>query len=163
MTTEKIKRSKIATFLNTGTSGTPVYSLIGEGVTSGKIDYGPETTDETYIHQDSGATEVESYKPKMSVEATAINGDPAFEFVDSLRKARAVLDEAHTDVVNVWLYETATEGAYPAEKQTVSIQIDDFGGDGGKAAKINYTINYIGDAVQGTFNPVTKAFTASGS
>ncbi len=159
MTTAKVKRSQIATFLNTTPSTTPTYGLIGEGVTSGKIDYGPETSDETYIHQDSGATEVESYKPKMPVEATAINGDSVFEFVDSLRKNRAVLDAAHTDIVNVWLYETATAGEYPAEKQEVSIQIDDFGGDGGKAAKISYTINYVGDPVKGTFDPALLEFT----
>jgi hypothetical protein len=142
-------------------TSTAAYSLLGIGVTSGKIDYGAETSDETYINEDSGTTEVEGYKPKMDVEQTAINGDATFEFIDSLRKARAILDDAHTDIVNVWLYETATAGAYPAEKQNVSIEISDFGGDGGKAAKINYVIHYTGDPVQGTFNPTTLAFTAS--
>lgn len=160
-TTVKVKRSEIKTFINTTPATTATYKLIGDGVTSGKINYNPKTTDETYIHQDSASISVDSYAPVMPVEMIAKNGEDVFEFVDGLRKARAVLSAAETDIVNVWLYETAVSGAYPAEKQSVSIQIDDFGGDGGVAARINYTINYIGNAVLGTFNPTTATFTAS--
>ncbi len=157
----KVKRSEVATFLNTGTLVTPVWSRIGEGVTTAAIQYNPQTTEETYIHEDSGSTIIESYKPNMPIEATAINTDVVFEFVDALRKSRAVLSAAETEIVNVWLYETPTTGTYPAERQSVAIQIDDFGGDGGTAAKINYTINFLGDPVAGTFNPTTLAFVAT--
>lgn len=157
----KVKRSEIKSFLNTGTVAVPVWSLLGDGIVSAAINYNPQTSDETYIHEDSGTVEVESYKPNMPIEATAVNTNAAFEFIDNLRKTRAVLDAAHSEIVNVWLYETPTSGAYPAERQTVSIQIDDFGGDGGQAAKINFTINYLGNPVAGTFNPTTLAFTAS--
>ena len=157
--TGKVKRSQVKTFLNTGTIAAPVWSLIGDGVATATINYNPQTVDETYIHQDSGNTEVESYKPTLPVEATAIEGDAVFEFIDGLRKSRAVLDAAHTEIVNVWLYETPVTGNYEAERQSISVQIDDFGGDGGVAAKINYTINYLGDPVLGTFNPTTLAFT----
>ena len=54
----KIKRSLLATFLNTGTSESPTWSLIGDGVTEQTINYNPQTTDETYINQDSGDTDV---------------------------------------------------------------------------------------------------------
>ena len=70
-----------------------------------------------------------------------------------------MLDDARTEICLVYLYETETSGAYPAEKNVCSIQIDDFGGDGGGSNVINFTINFVGDAVQGTFNPATKAFT----
>ncbi len=157
----KVKRSQFKTFLNTGTTQAPTWSLLGDGITSGSISYNPQTAEEIYIHQDSGTTEVESYKPNMPVEATVIKGDAAFDFIDNLRRTRAVLTAAHAEIVNVWLYEPPTAGAYPAEKQAVSIQIDEFGGDGGAAAKIKYTINYLGDPVAGTFNPETSTFTAS--
>lgn len=157
----KVKRSEFKTFLNTGTLAAPVWSLIGDGVTTAAIQYNPQTSEETYIHEDSGSTIVEAYKPNMPIEASAINGDAVFEYIDNLRKTRAVLSAAETEIVNVWLYETPTTGTYPAEKQAVSIQIDEFGGDGGVAAKINYTINFLGDPVAGTFNPTTLAFTAS--
>lgn len=157
---QKIKRSKQAAFLNTASGETETWSLIGDGVTSMVLSYNPQTSDETYIHEDSGTTDVESYKPTSSVPMTAIKGDPVFDFVDGLRKKRAVLGEARTSICLVYLYEEATEGAYPAEKNTCSIQIDDFGGDGGGSVVINYTINFVGDPIEGTFNPTTKTFTA---
>ena len=159
----KIKRSLFAIFLNTTPSTeTATYALMGQGITSQKVDYNPEISDETYVSEDSGTTDVESYKPTIATQQTAIQGDAVFDFVDDLRQRRAVLNDARSDVVMVNLYGTATGGAYPAEKNTVSIQIDDFGGDGGKSVEINYTVNMVGDPVKGTFDPSTKTFTAGG-
>lgn len=158
---KKVKRSKFATFLNTGTGSTETWSLVGDGVTSMTISYNPQTSDETYIHQDSGTTDVESYKPTSAVPMTAMQGDPVFDFADNLRRKRAVLDEARTSVCLVYLYDEVSGGAYPAEKNTCSIQIDDFGGEGGGSNVINFTINFVGDSVSGTFDPSTKTFTAT--
>lgn len=158
---KKVKRSKFATFLNVGTGETDTWALIGDGVTSMTVSYNPQSSDETYIHQDSGTTDVESYKPTSAVPMTAMQGDPVFDFVDGLRRKRAVLDDARTEVCLVYLYDEATSGAYPAEKNTCSIQIDDFGGEGGGSNVINFTINFVGDGVAGTFNPGTKTFTAA--
>lgn len=157
----KIKRSEVKTFVNVNPSGAASYKLIGDGVTTGAIGYNPKTSEETYIHEDSATISVESYAPTLPVEAIAVSGDDVFEFIDGLRIARAVLDDAETDIVNVWMYESGGPTAYPAEKQTVSIQIDEFGGDGGSSVKINYTVNFIGDPIVGTFNATTSAFTAS--
>lgn len=157
----KIKRSEVMTFVNVNPSGVASYKLLGDGVTTGAIGYNPKTSEETYIHEDSATISVESYAPNLPVEGIAVSGDDVFEFIDGLRVARAVLDDAETDIVNVWAYESGGPTAYPAEKQTVSIQIDEFGGDGGASVKINYTINFIGDPVVGTFNASTSAFTPS--
>lgn len=155
----KIKRSQLMTFMNTTPSAAATYSLIGDGVTGGSISYNPQVEEETYIHQDSATITVESYSPKLSLEASAVAGDAVFEFIDALRVARAVLADAQTDIVNVWAYESGGPTAYPAEKQNVSIQVDEFGGEGGSSVKINYTVNFIGDPIPGTFNASTKAFT----
>lgn len=159
--TSKIKSSQVKLFLDTTPEATATYSLIGDGVKSFKINYNPKTTEEHYVHQDTGSTSVDSYAPTVPVEMTAKVGDEAFEFIDALRKARAVGADAETDIVSVWLYESAVSGAYPAERQPVSIQIDDMNVEGGTPVTINYTINYVGDATQGTFNPTTGAFTAT--
>jgi hypothetical protein len=151
----KVKRSEFKTFLNTGTTGTPIWSLLGEGITTGEISYNPETSNEVYIHQDTGNTNVESYKPTMPVEATHISDNAALEWIDT------VLSAAETEICNVWLYEIPTGGAYPAEKQAVSVQFDSYGGEGGQSAKIKFTLNYLGDPVVGTFNPTTSTFVAS--
>jgi hypothetical protein len=159
--TTKVKRSSVKTFLNTTPLSSATYSLIGDGVVAGKIAYNPKVTNETYINMDSATITVDSYAPKMPVEQTAKVGDAVFEFIDAIRIARAILQDAETDIVNVWAYKSGGPTAYPAEKQTVSIQIDDFGGDGGNVTKISYTINYIGAPVAGTFNTTTSAFTPS--
>jgi hypothetical protein len=155
----QVKRSQFASFLNVTPEAAATYARIGEGVTSGAINYNPAVTNETYIHEDNASISVDSYAPTLPIEQTAVNGDPVFEFVDALRRSRAVLADAETDMVSVDLYETPAGSEYPAEQQQVSIQIDTFGGDGGAKTRITYTINAIGDPVVGTFNPTTLAFT----
>jgi hypothetical protein len=153
----KIKRSLIKTFLRTGSVGTPAWKLIGDGVTSAKINMNPKTLEETYITEDNANISVESYAPNLPIEMTAIHDDPAFVYLDVLRKARSVMESTETDIVNVWLYNASAGGWYPAEKQSVSIQTDDFGGDAGSAAKLNYTINFMGDPELGIFKPAATA------
>jgi hypothetical protein len=157
----KIKRSEILTYMDTTPATSATWSLLGSGVVTGLINMNPNVTTETYIHEDSASISIDSYAPNMPVEMTCITGDAVFEFIDGLRKSRATLTDAETDIVNVWNYESGGPTAAPAEKQTVSIQIDSFGGDGGQATKINFTINFVGDPVSGTFNTTTPAFTPS--
>jgi hypothetical protein len=159
----KVKRSLFKTFLNTGTLVTPVWSLINTGVTSATVGYSPKTTEETYVHEDSATFTVDSYAPNMPIEASITNTEAAFEYLDAKRKARAVLGDAETEVVNVWLYKENANGLYLAEKQSVSVQIDNFGGDGGMAVKMNYTLNYIGVPVVGTFDSVALEFAGTAS
>lgn len=154
----KVKRSLFKSFLNTGTLVSPTWSLIGDGVTTATINYNPQTVEETYIIDDTASIAVESYAPNFPVEMTAISGDAVFAYIDVLRKGRSTLATAETEIVNVWLYRTPALGYYLAEKQAVSIQVDDFGGDGGSATKLNYTINFVGDPVKGYFNPTTLDF-----
>jgi hypothetical protein len=156
----KIKRSQVRHFLNTGTILSPTWSLISEGVPSGTINYNPKVTEETYIGDDNATKTIDSYAPDMAIEATAVNGDAVFEYLDALRIARHTLDDAETEIVNVWMYETPGLTYYKAEKQAVSLQADSFGGDGGVAAKFNYTINFLGDPTPGTFSPTALAFVA---
>lgn len=159
--TTKIKRSEIQTFVNTTPLAAATFVLLGDGVVAGKIAYNPKTSEETYINETSATITLESYAPTLPIEQTAKFGDPAFDFIDNLRVGRKVLADAETNIVNVWIYEGGGPTAYPAEKQSVAIQIDDFGGEGGVAAKINYTLNFIGSPTLGTFNITTKAFTPS--
>ena len=158
--TTKVRRSLVKSFLNTGTILSPVWSLIGDGVTAAKVGYAPKDLDETYIHENVAEISVESYAPKMPVEMTVKEEDPTFIYIDTMRYARAILDNAVTQLVNVYLYQTPSLNFYIAELNTVAIQIDDFGGEGGGVAKINYTINYQGAPTYGQFNPLTLAFIA---
>lgn len=164
----KIRRSQIQTFVNVtpasphsvGSAGA-TYALLGDGVPSAETQMNPKTTEEQYIAQDTATITVDSYAPNMPIEMTAKKRDEVFEFVDQLRLDRAILADAVTDIVNVWAYETGGPTAYPAERQLVSIAVEEFGGPGGEATKLNFTINFIGEPVAGTFNASTRTFTAS--
>lgn len=153
----KIKRSTVKTFLNTGTPISPVWVLVGAGVTTASIAYNPKVTSETYIVDDNATGNVEDYAPTFPVEMVANNTEAVFEYLDNLRKLRSVLESAETEITNVWLYETPAGGYYHAEKQAVSIQINDFGGEGGSAAKIGYTLNFRGNPGLGIFKPAATA------
>jgi hypothetical protein len=155
----KIPRFQFKSYLNTTSTTGAVYSLIGVGVPDATVNMNPEVTTEHNIHEESGTTFVERYAPTMPVEMTANNGDAVFEYVDNLRRNAAVLDDAETDVVQVYIYETSSTGGYPADKFSVSISVDTYGGPGGQAVKMAYTINYQGDRTEGAFNPTTLAFT----
>lgn len=162
--TSKIKRSKFRTFVNVTPAAEPSYRLMGDGVTDAAIDYSPQITTEQYITEDSGTNSLDAYAPTMPVDATAKLGDEVFAFVDALRKNRAIQDEALTDICNVWLYEDALDlydTVFPAEQQAVVIAVNNFGGAANVANKINYTIHYQGDPVQGTFDIAARTFTAT--
>ena len=162
MTVATIKRSQERHFLNTGTLLAPVWSLMGPGIPSAKTDMNPETTKETDISEDNARVSVDSYAPTLPIKQTAKKGDAVFDFIDAIRKSRDILDAAETELVTVHVYEGSALGYYYAEKQRVSVQVDDFGGGGGKPIEINYTLNFIGDPVYGEFNPTpTAVFVAS--
>lgn len=156
-----MKRSAFLTFINTKPSSTPAWELIGDGVTELSIAYNPQSNTEQYINQDSADTSVTGYQPNAPVTQQVKKGNAVFEFINGLRKSRAIGEDAETSIVTVDAFETASSGEYPAEKQDVSVQIDTFGGAASDPLSIGYTINYKGDPVQGTFNPSTKTFTES--
>lgn len=160
MTTPKIRRSKFKSYLNTGTAMSPTWSLIGDGVTTGKVNMNPKTTEENYIHEETASMSLDSYAPNMPIKQTAKEGDPVFEMAFDLYQERSILGDAEKELIHVYLFQTPADGWYPAEKQSVAISIDDVGGDGGKPVEINYTLNYNGDGTPGWFNPVTAAFVA---
>lgn len=158
----KVKRSQFVTFMNVGTKLTPDYALVGKGVTTAPVNYNPQTEEEQYIHEDSGTTSIVGYRPTISLEMKMDTDDEVCVFVDSLRRDRATLSDAETDIVMVYLYETPISGEYPAEKQTVQVQIDEFSGEAGASNPLNFTLLFQGDSIKGTFDPEAAEFTPEG-
>jgi len=158
----KVKRSQFWTFIDTTPASAPTWVKLGTGVVSGLVNYNPETSTETYIHEDVASITVERYAPSMPIEATCINTDAIFEFIDGLRRTAggpAILTDAETDILLVYGYETpVSTDQYPAQLQPVSIQIDSFGGEGGLSNKINFTINFRGAPTAGLYDVSTNAF-----
>lgn len=151
-------RSKFLLFINTaGGSGSGSYALVGDGVTELSISYNAQSTTSQYIHQDSATTTVTGYQPNAPVTSEVVKGNPAFEYVNNLRRKMAVGSEAETDIVMVDVFE-GTGDTHPAIKQKASIQIDSYGGAASDPLQIGYTINWVGEGEEGTFNVSTKTF-----
>lgn len=148
---KKIKRSEFATFLNVAPGDTATYARMGKGITSQSISYNPATTSETYIHEDAATVSLDSYAPSINTPQTCYAGEPVFDFVDGLRRKRAVGADAETDIVLVYIYAKEAEAnSYAAERCKCTISIEEFGGDGGGSTSITYTVSLNGDPELGT-------------
>lgn len=162
-TQKKIKRSEMATFLNTTPDGTsPTWSRFGKGVTSQSIAMNPTVNSEQYIHEDSATSSVDAYAPVVNTPQTCYKGEPVFEFINGLRKTRAIGDDAITQILEVDIFDTDSTGKYYAQTNEVAISVTDFGGDAGNSVTLTYDVNYRGDATEGTASITdgTVTFTA---
>lgn len=149
---EKIKRALIAHFLDTKQSETysaAEWSRLGVNVTEASVEYNPQSETSQDIVSDSASTDLTGYQPTMPVSQQCTKGDPVYELINKLRRNRATMGDSYSWVLNVDLYDV-TGSAYAAEVQRVSIQVDTYGGAGGEAPVLKYTLNYVGDPVQGT-------------
>ena len=141
---EKIKRSLFATFINTTPGAEETWVRMGKGITSQKISYNPNVTTEQYIDEDNAYSSVDSYAPSLDGTQTCYKGEPVFEYIDGLRKNRAVGAELETQVLFVYLYD-GTADSYKAEKNNCVIQLGEYGGDGGGNVQMTYTVGLNGD------------------
>lgn len=159
----KIKRSEFATFINTSPGETTAsYARFGKGVTSQSVAYNPTVNSEQYIDEDNATSSVDAYAPTINTPQTAYKGNPVFEYIDGLRRSRAIGDDAVTDILLVYIYDKQSNESYSAEKQSVSISVTDFGGDAGNPLNITYDVGFVGDPVKGTVTITggTVTFTA---
>ena len=168
---EKIKRPLIAHFLDTSQASAYAdaeWARIGVNVTEASTEYNPQSETSQDIISESAATEITGYQPTMPVSQQCTRGDPVFELVTKLRRARATLSDSHSWALNVDLWDKTGDGpsaSYAAEVQEVSIQIDTYGGAGGEAPVQEYTLNYVGDPILGavTMTGGVPVFTAGGA
>lgn len=147
---KKVKRSEFAAFLNITPSSTEKYARMGKGITSQSVSYNPATTSETYIDEDAATTTLDSYALSINTPQTCYAGEAVFDFVDGLRRSRAVGADAETDIVLVYIYSSSASNAYAAEKCKCTIAIEEFGGDGGGNTSLTYTVHLNGDPELGT-------------
>lgn len=158
MTNVRIPRSKFVTLINTTPSGAATWSVLGDGATSAKETMNPKVTNEYYINSQNASISVDGYATTMPVVMTAKVGDQVFGYIDGLRQNHSILSDCETQIINVYEYMAGGPTAYPATQWNVSIQIDDFAGEGGVRVPISFTINYQGDPVQGHWNANTSTF-----
>ncbi len=165
----KAKRSEYYTFLNTGTEASPTWVREGKFASELTAQMNPQTTTVQDVTQDTAETDITGYQPSMSVSKSVSKTDPAYEYINDIRRHRKILSDAYGQILNVDVFDKQSDGSYPAERQDVSIQIDSFGGAASDPLSIGYTYNYRGDPVTGkatiangkvTFTPDGETSTA---
>lgn len=144
------KRSELRHFINTTPGATTeTWGLIGFGVSELGIEFNPQTVTNQWITEASSTTEITGYQPSSSVTQYAKFGDPVYDFVNSIRRDRAIGSACVTQMLNIDIYEE-TEGAYFAEMQEVAISVDSYGGSSEDPLTIGYTIYFRGTPTDGT-------------
>lgn len=157
---DKIKRKFMAHFINTGTSGTAVYERLGAGIEEMSIEMGANVQKTNDI---TGVTEtfIDKYEKTQSIEPYMCReGNSLFERLQAIVDKDETLDALNADVVDVKLWETATEGEYPAIKEECVIEVVSFGGNT-EGYAIPFNVHRTGVKVEGSFDIATKVFTAT--
>lgn len=158
----RIERKYMAHYLDaakpSAVPGTPSYVRLGKDLE----EYSPEMSSEVEKSKNiCGETSVllSGYEKSGSVEPYyAEKGDPLFERLQEIVDGMLVLDDCRSTLVDVHLWEEATEGAYPAVRWDVVIEVSSHGGDT-TGYQIPFTLHYTGARAADTFDPSTKTFT----
>lgn len=162
MSTKQVLRLEMAHFLNTAPGQvSAIWSRIGEGHANLSTSYNGETDTQQWINQKTGSTFLKNYAPTIDTNQVAYAGDPVFDFVDDLSFNLAVGSDSETEYLEVRIYK-ATGGdltAIPARKFKVSVVVGSEGDAATDPLARDYTINFMGDPVFGTFDIDTLEFT----
>lgn len=154
----KIERKYLAHYINAATTEKAEYVRLGKDLE----EYSPELAADVQKKKNIlGETSVllASYEKSGTLEPYyAEADDPLFERLQAIIDGALVLNACNTDVVEVKLWETATEGAYPATREKAVIEVVSYGGDN-TGYQIPFNLHYTGEKEQGTFELATKAFT----
>lgn len=156
-----IKRSKLLHFMNTTPSSTATYYLMNTGITSLSINKNPTYLEEGYIADEVGSKQLESLAPEFTFEINVDADDEVSKFLTGLEWNDKTLKDVETDIVSVQYWKTPTGTAYPAKKYKVSVSVETIGDEALKTLKHSVTCGVMGDAVFGTFNTTSKAFSAT--
>lgn len=157
----KIERKYMAHYLNAAFGkGEDNYTRLGADLE----EYSPELSANVETKSNIlGQTSVviDSYQKQGEVSPYyADSGDALFEKLQAIIDGGLVLDDLKTDIVEVKLWDKDSAGAYPAVKEECYIEIVSYGGDT-TGYQIPFNVHYTGVKTKGTFDPVTKKFTAA--
>lgn len=157
----KVIRHQIADYLNTAPSGEAAYSLMGTGYTALDENPSAKVDNTAYVSDKASSATITGYENSFKFDSQLISDDATIAYLYSIGRDQKTGSDAETDYVRVDLFDAATSGAYKARKFRVAVEISSISGAGNEIVKVSGSLHQIGDAVQGTFNPTTKTFTAS--
>ena len=148
-------------YANTSANATPLWSLIGKGVSSFDGASNPETEDVQYINEKTKTTTTKSLTPSYTMAMDVIHGDAFNDYMYDLAKAQKINQKV--DICRVELKNPGTgSDHYRAQKATYGITVDSFdGGAGGEKVQVGATFSQEGPVVDGDFviTPGSQSFT----
>lgn len=158
----KVMREKVQYYLNTGNTGSPVWKLINEGVSSLTTNFNLEWEEEAYI-ADSAATKYTSgLAPETTFDMNRVKGDDANDKIFTLVWGRKIGTDADLELLTVNYSATPTStDKYPAIKDSINVIYNSIGDEAIKPLKIAVTLAHNGTPVAGTFDVSDVAFTAT--
>lgn len=163
--TGKIKRKFMANFINAAlpSASAAKFVRLGKDLEEYSIEMNANVETKNNILGETSVM-LDSYQPQASVEPYyAEIGEPLFERLQAIIDERQTLDDLKTEIVEVHLWEASTSNKYVAYKEDAIIEVSSYGGDT-TGYQIPFTTHITGNRVKGTFDLVTKTFTAdSGS
>lgn len=156
----KITRKEHKVYINATPSATASYVLLGGDLEELNFEMNNQVESTLNILGES-SIKVNKGNVQASVEPYyAEAGTTLFTFLQSIIDDGKELDEVKTDIVEVKGWETPTGDAYPAIKKECYIEVVSYGGDT-TGYQIPFNVHLKGVNTEGTFDVVTRAFTAS--
>ena len=145
----KIKSSLRAYFINTGTVASPTWAALGKGITSLAVDYGAQTTTETYVNEDAANTSVDSYQASAALDITLWDSTtaPAHAYLEGLRDGMKTGADAETEILEVDL---TTTSPYASFLHSAVVAIGTHTMTGGSPQTLSATVYYNGAPTTGT-------------
>ena len=156
-----VLRNKFASFMNTGTKVSPVWTLMGEGFTSLKEGKNPNEYSRHYVHEVTERTDVVGYATQIDYTTDTYTENPVINKIAEVSDKELTGTAAQVEILNVNMFKDSgsdSSHAYEAFKRTYAI-IPDSKGDGTDALIYSGSFKAVGDIEIGTFNGT--AFTAT--
>ena len=155
----KIERKYLAHFMNTAAPGAEAsYERLGKDLEEFRAEMSAQVERKVNILGENRVV-ISGYEKSASVATYyAEPGTALFDRLQTIIDENLVLEDLKGDVVEVKLWENGENGAYPAVRETVYVEVTGYGGDH-TGYQIPFTIHYTGEKTAGTFNLTSRSFT----
>lgn len=152
-----VSRAEFLSFMNPKPdSGTPAFTLMGEGFTDLTENKNPKEYSRQYVHEKTERTDIVGYATSIAYSIDAYTNNPVISRIVEVHDKELIGTDAQVEIVNVNTFE-GTSGALTAYKRRYAI-IPDAKGSGVEALVYSGTFKAVGDIIPGTFDEKTDSF-----
>ncbi len=154
-----IKRADRQHYINTGTAGQPVWTLIGEGFTSFTESKNAVSYQRRYIHEITKRTDVTGYAPMVEYAFEVYTGNAVISRLRAIADRELTGSAAQVEICTADLFdETELPGVCRASVRTWSV-IPDKSGEGTDTLLYTGTLRAVSAPTEGTFAVSSGVFT----